>query len=47
MKSTGRIINEEKGKQKLNCDIQSLKLDNKLIRNQKEIAIENQGFQWI
>jgi hypothetical protein len=38
MKSTWRIINEEKGKPKHNCGIQSLMSDNKLIRNQKEIA---------
>jgi hypothetical protein len=38
MKSTWRIINEEKGKPKPNGDIQTLILDNKLISNQKEIA---------
>jgi hypothetical protein len=38
MKTTWRIINEEKGKPKHDSGIQSLMLNNKLIRNQKEIA---------
>jgi hypothetical protein len=38
MKTTLRIINEEKGKPKHDSGIQSLMLNNKLISNQKEIA---------
>jgi predicted methyltransferase len=38
MKSTWRIINEEKGMTKSGMDVQSLVINNKLITNQNEIA---------
>jgi hypothetical protein len=38
MRSTWKIINEEKGETKRSIGIQSLVLDNKLIRNQNKIA---------
>jgi hypothetical protein len=38
MKSTWKIINEEKGKPKHDTDIQSLVIDNNIIMNQNKIA---------
>jgi len=38
MKSTRKIINEEKGKQKHSMDIQSLVTDNNVIKNQNKTA---------
>jgi hypothetical protein len=38
MKSTWKIINEDKGKIKKDKDIHSIKVDNKVIMNQNEIA---------
>jgi hypothetical protein len=38
IKSTWKIINEERGKPKRNGGTQSMMFDNMLIRNQKEIA---------
>jgi hypothetical protein len=38
MKTTWKIINEEKGKTKQDMDIQSLVADNKVMINQNEIA---------
>jgi hypothetical protein len=38
MKSTWKIINEEKGKTKRNIGIQSIMADNKVIMNQNKIT---------
>jgi hypothetical protein len=38
MKSTGQVINEERGKTKKDVDIQALMLDKKITMNQKEMA---------
>jgi len=38
MKSTWKIINEEKGKTKNSIDIQSLVINNNVIMNQNKIA---------
>jgi hypothetical protein len=39
MKSTWKIINEEKGKPKHGADIQSLVIDNNIIVNQNKTAV--------